>query len=114
MCDVLNAACEQTDRGEAAGKPSSSRGTEGGKEKRRKRTIKRRGEEKTEGMCVHPRAQEGIVLSHVNVLGVGMRGSDAGGLSGKARERGKRLITARHNCPRASPRPAGHVSRDSA
>lgn len=43
---------------------------------------------------------------------VGVRGSDAGGLSGKAREREKCLITARHNCPRASPRPAGHVSRE--
>lgn len=34
----MNAACEQTDRGEAAGKPSSSRETEGGKEKGRERT----------------------------------------------------------------------------
>lgn len=87
----------------------------GGKGQRQ--TIKRRGEDRgcaCGRVCAHPRAWEGIMLSHVNVLGVGMRGSDAGGLSGKARERGKRLIIARHNCPRASARPAGHVSKDSA
>lgn len=72
VCDFLN-ALSQSGRGEAAGKPSSSRGMEDGKEKWRKRIEEenkeqRRGE--TEGVCACVRTGVGgIVLSRVKVLG---------------------------------------------